>query len=438
MKITVHPDPKEATNEGFAVVYVDQGGGPRLGQLDIEFSKLAPLRNRNPRALDLLLIAATVYALDKLVARESAPDCWTREFAVSIPVSDETAWDSVRDELSLSLSFLTGDVWPLQFTKLNTALVRPPRRQQSRFVKPLRGDAVCLFSGGLDSLVGAIDRLETNKDEKLLLVGHHDGDIAGPLSDQKRLLEQLQPTYKGRTSSVLVRVGHSPKGSDVTLRSRSLIFLALGVYAASALSPDMSLLIPENGTIAVNVPLTPSRRGSCSTRTTHPYFLKTFERVLGAVGLKNPLSNPLEWKTKGEVVSQCKNLTVLKRLAQLSVSCARRGHKRSWPDRTAKECGRCMPCIYRRASLHAIGRDDEKYGADICKGQVDLSEHDKEAPNDVRACFSFLGRQPSKKEIETMLLTSGSLDVSRLPEYADLVIRAMNEIRALLRDKASP
>jgi 7-cyano-7-deazaguanine synthase in queuosine biosynthesis len=438
MKITVRIDPKQATKEGLAVIYLEDGSSSHLGQLDIEFSKLAPLQNRNPKAVDLLLIAATVYALDKLVARETAPDCWTREFAVSIPVSDEKLWNSVRDELSLSLAFLTGDLWSLQFTKLNVSIVRPRPAKRSRHITPLRGDVVCLFSGGLDSLVGAIDRLETNQDERLLLVGHHDGDIAGPLSDQERLLERLRPFYKGRTSSVLVRVGHSPAAEDMTLRSRSLIFLALGIYAASAMGPDVPLVIPENGTIAVNVPLTPSRRGSCSTRTTHPYFLKTFQHVTGIVGLKNRFSNPFEWKTKGEVVSQCKNQPLLKQVARLSVSCAKRGHKRTWLDRSAKACGRCMPCIYRRASLHVVGLQNEKYGFDICKGEVDLSEQDKEGPNDVRACFSFLKRQPSPKDIATLLLTNGSLDVSRLSDYAHLVMRAMEEIRTLLRDKASP
>jgi hypothetical protein len=57
---------------------------------------------------------------------------------------------------------------------------------------------------------------------------------------------------------------------------------------------------------------------------------------------------------------------------------------------------------------------------------MDLSEQDKEGPNDVQACFSFLKRQPSPKDIATLLLTNGSLDVSRLPQYAHLVIRAMD------------
>jgi hypothetical protein len=94
-----------------------------------------------------------------------------------------------------------------------------------------------------------------------------------------------------------------------------------------------------------------------------------------------------------------------------------------------------MPCIYRRAALHKAGWDDELYGDDICRGEVDLSDTG-EKPNDLRACLGFLKRNPSLREISALLLTNGNLDVSRLPDYANIVGRAMNEIRDLLRDKA--
>jgi hypothetical protein len=441
MKVTVIIDPKAATKEGFAVVSLHEEGGTRLCQLDLEFSKLSALTNPNPRALDFLLIAAAVYALDKLVVRETAGDAWTRGFELTLPVSDPAAWKKVQAELTDAVSFLTGDIWEFTFSRLQSPLIRPIRKRRRRrriLVPPLRADVVCLFSGGLDSLIGAIDRLETRKSEKLLLVGHHDGQIAGPLSDQKGILEQLQPFYPERTRSLFARVGHTDASKDITLRGRSLIFIALGIYAASALSPEVPLLIPENGTIAVNVPLTPSRRGSCSTRTTHPQFLTGIGRVLVGLGIKNALETPLEWKTKGEAVSECKNLKALRTLAPLSVSCAKPGHTSTWINRSANGCGRCMPCIYRRAALHTIGLDTEPYGRDICKGEVDIFEHGELGPNDLRACFSFLNRRASTKEIERMLIASGSLDVSRLTDYAKLVERAMDEIRTLLNDKATP
>jgi hypothetical protein len=159
--------------------------------------------------------------------------------------------------------------------------------------------------------------------------------------------------------------------------------------------------------------------------------------TLSRIGLPTPLVTPLENKTKGETVDQCLNRTLLDATARLSVSCAKRGHKKHFTRRNAKSCGRCMPCIYRRAGLHVAGWDDEIYGDDICVGEVDLAS-EGEKPNDLRACFSFLKRNPSADEISTMLIANGSLDVTRIPAYTSIVQRSMDEIRQLLRDKATP
>ena len=60
---------------------------------------------------------------------------------------------------------------------------------------------------------------------------------------------------------------------ETTLRSRSFLFISMAVLVADSISQEMPVFIPENGTISLNFPLTPSRRSSCSTRTTHPHFL---------------------------------------------------------------------------------------------------------------------------------------------------------------------
>ncbi len=411
-------------------------GDTDLGQLDVEYARLLPLGVPGPVALDFLLLAGTVYAADKLVSRSIVEDRWTRDFELVLPVSDPARWHGVAGVLTECLSFLTGDRWTLDFTALGSRLRWPRRRRGRRVPRPV-GDTVCLFSGGLDSLAGAIDHLEAHADERVLLVGHHDGQMAGPLSDQRALLKRLGPAYPNRVSAVLARVGHSAEAQEITLRGRSLIFVALGVLAAAAQGEGTPVLIPENGTIALNPPLTPSRRGSCSTRTAHPHYLGVLGQVLSGVGLNHALSNPLALKTKGEVVTGCLNRGLLAGLAPLTVSCAKRGHKVTWPNRNAASCGRCMPCIYRRAALHAGGLDTETYGADICRGEVDLDDPGLEAPNDLRALFSFLRADHSAHRIGSMLMANGSLDASRVAGSADLVRRTMEEVRALLRDKAT-
>src|SRR5438105_9189104 len=106
------------------------------------------------------------------------------------------------------------------------------------------------------------------------------------------------------------------------LRSRSLVFCALGVFASRSLGRHIPLLVPENGFIAINIPLTPSRIGTCSTRTTHPFFLDCFQAAVTAVGLEHPIVNPLRLKTKGEAIATCRDQDAIMRLAPQSVSCA--------------------------------------------------------------------------------------------------------------------
>jgi 7-cyano-7-deazaguanine synthase in queuosine biosynthesis len=295
--------------------------------------------------------------------------------------------------------------------------------------------AISLFSGGLDSLVGVIDWLERNPDKQLLLTGHHDKQMGGPFGDQKNLLPGLKAAYPQRLHATLVRVGNDGESPEITLRGRSLLFIALAVCVASAYKLDGPILLPENGTIALNVPLSPSRRGSCSTRTAHPYYVAKLQHVFSGVGINNPIVNPMEGKTKGEVARQCLNPALLASLFNASVSCAKRGHKREW-KRSATGCGRCMPCIYRRAALHSAGLDSESYGLDFCKGEVNFNDVSETGPADLRACMSFLRIHHGSDEIKRILLANGTLEIGKMNEYAGLVARAFDEIRQLLRDKA--
>ncbi|MDQ7839155.1 MAG: Qat anti-phage system QueC-like protein QatC [Thermodesulfobacteriota bacterium] len=370
-----------------------------------------------------------------MIPRRRASDNWTRDLEVELPVLNKNRWDQVKERLESSLSFLTGDRWRFRFSELGTTFIRPTRRRRHREGDQyFEADIVCLFSGGLDSLVGAIDWLETNETGKIILVGHHDGHVKGPLSDQKALLRILKEYYGDRIDSVLVRIGMNPSGREITFRSRSLLFIAMGLFVAQSMSGRTELLMPENGTIALNVPLTPSRRGTCSTRTAHPFFIEEISGILREIGLGSTIINPLQYKTKGESVEQCAGQRILHSTALESVSCAKRGHNRTWLERSARGCGRCLPCIYRRAALHRVGLDTEIYGRDICSGQVSIDGSDV-LGEDFRACMSFLKKNLTEDEIETLILASGNIKLTDLPGYVGLVTRSREEIRVLIRDK---
>jgi hypothetical protein len=103
-----------------------------------------------------------------------------------------------------------------------------------------------LFSGGLDSLVGAIDFLEAG--HRLALVSYYDfGQLAGIQQSQAAVLTRHYGPERVSHLGLRVQFREAP---ELTLRSRSLLYLALGLTAAAGLGPASPLIIPENGWIS--------------------------------------------------------------------------------------------------------------------------------------------------------------------------------------------
>src|SRR5262249_10254256 len=133
------------------------------------------------------------------------------------------------------------------------------------------------------------------------------------------------------------------------------------------------MYVPENGFIGINVPLTRSRVGSASTRTTHPHFMNQLGAAATAIGVPNPVLNPYRLRTKGEMLAESPNAELLRRMAPLSVSCSHPKPAR-YAGRKQAHCGSCFPCLIRRASLAHVGWDDDESAYDV------FDEHDITIP----------------------------------------------------------
>lgn len=303
-------------------------------------------------AVDVLVLAAHVHAADTRISRASeSQDGWTREIRLVVPVSDPDRWMAAGPTFVRMLNFLTGDRWllafrsrPRRFEKISPT--RPPRLIGHPF------DELSLFSGGLDSLIGAIDSLEAAKTPLLI---SHAGE--GATSDaQSTIFEALKAHYKGRSFDRLRLWMSFPDGlvrksaGENTTRGRSFLFFALGIFAGTGLEMPFTLNVPENGLIAVNVPLDPLRLGALSTRTTHPFYIARWNDALRQLGVSGRIENPYWDKTKGEMVSGCTNAKVLSELVPESLSCAA-PTKGRWQGLGTQHCGYCLPCLIRRAAL---------------------------------------------------------------------------------------
>ena len=125
----------------------------------------------------------------------------TREIRLVVPVSDPVRWGTATATLKKSLDFLTGDQWTIGFRARPARFATIAEEAPPSLICP-PFDSLSLFSGGLDSLIGAIDLLEDGATP--LLVSHF-GE--GATSDaQGKLLTGLKKHYD-RSSFERLRVG---------------------------------------------------------------------------------------------------------------------------------------------------------------------------------------------------------------------------------------
>ena len=325
---------------------LDHGIGHALSNL----AKLAVYPSE--MGVDLLVLAAHVHAADTRVSRDrESQDGWTRELRLVVPVSDPDRWTAAGPIFVRMLNFLTGDRWSLGFRARprRFALVAPT--PPGKLIGPPFND-LALFSGGLDSLIGAIDALEAGR---MPLLISHAGE--GATSDaQTTIFDALKAQYPANPFQRLRLWMAFPDGfvrgsaGEKTTRGRSFLFFALGVFAGSGLDGPFTLKVPENGLIAVNVPLDPLRLGALSTRTTHPFYIARWNDALTALSIEGRIENPYWDKTKGEMVAACANDALLRRLTPSSLSCAA-PTKGRWQGLSTQHCGYCLPCLIRRAAL---------------------------------------------------------------------------------------
>jgi 7-cyano-7-deazaguanine synthase in queuosine biosynthesis len=409
-----------------AVVHLGESSGPGLA-IHHNLGQFWPLAEEGRETVQAFLLCALgVWCADKLVPRGLQPDAWTRELLVAIPTTP--AWAGVSPELAPLLNFLTGDTWTIQPRQTPIDV-----RFAGTWPHPWQPTAVALFSGGLDSLTGAIDLLEEG--HRLVLVSHYDyGQLA---ATQQSLAAALKGHYgPDRLHHLAVRVQF--EGPELSLRSRSLLYVALGLAAAAAFPGQPPLFIPENGWISLNPPLTLNRLGAYSTRTTHPYFLKGLVALLGQVGITRELANPYQFLTKGEMLARCRNLSLLGKLAPLSISCSRPVAGR-WQKVPSGACGYCYPCLVRRAALHRLEWDrGQDYRVDVLTG-AEILRHRVKGRNLRALCLALKTWEENPQAMLARLWFSGvPEEISRQVAAAQRLLQAgFEEMAQWLRDQGS-
>ncbi len=374
---------------------------------------------------DFVRIALAVYAADHTVKRSFKGSNWnSRDLTVSVPVTNPALWATATPHLIEAVNFLTGDRWNFEFTFLTglTATMSLIVDASSRVV---------LVSGGADSGTATLFSGSTLTGRQThTLVSHASSGSAR--TPQKLVHDHLETVFPGKQAAhhrlFLSRAKKRMDGtffpSEPSSRSRSVLFLALGLSVAS--QSGAPLWIPENGFASINPPLGPERIGALSTRTTQPWFLWKIGEVLRSVGAHGLIENPFQMMTKGEMFTQAAT-TIGKAEASdyLSAtnSCSHTDqYYQGAPSGT--HCGVCFGCIVRRASFKAAGIVDKtRYLSDEAAFAGYVASHSV-----VEAARDFAARGISNATIMMMPLPP----TLTARQAMDLCLRGQAEIGAFL------
>ncbi|MGH6924649.1 MAG: hypothetical protein ACRED5_13005 [Propylenella sp.] len=326
--------------------------------------------------VDLLEVAAYVYCADQRVRRggpaaRNLGQEWRRSLRFVVPVREPDRWSSpaVRDALERLLGFMSDENPRFEFIG-----ARDPPSPDAYLdlsggeIGPNAADEVILFSGGLDSLAGAVDRL-SHGSSRLLLVSHQSSTKIA--HRQRDLAEALACRFPNRVLHVPVQTNLvGVEAVETTQRSRSFLFGALAAAVAQIAGTGRIGLF-ENGIVSLNLPIASQVVGAAATRTTHPRVVRDLAEFLSIL-LNNEVDveNPYLWKTKSEVMRVLRDSGHAD-LVRDTVSCSRV----YWMTRMRTHCGRCSQCLDRRfAALAAsLGEDDpaEMYEVDLLTGARD-------------------------------------------------------------------
>lgn len=311
------------------------------------------------RVLDLLEIAAYVFAADRWAYRgpKDAVEfhSWPRVMRFVIRVREADFWNrpEIKVKLAAALVFMTGDrEYTFEFLPGHST---PPTSlfDREEFKIELRGPtSVVLFSGGLDSLAGVLDRLRSTT-EDICLISHQSGQPSTKRT-QRRLVEALKLAYPGRIFHYAFECGLTHvRAAEETQRTRSFLFGSIAFALAHRLS-QTQFFVYENGITSLNLLRRQDLINARASRTTHPKTLALMSLFLSEVhGGTVKVLNPFWQHTKTDVF-QLLDEVGGRNFIGSAVSCSKTFQRLE----SATHCGCCFQCIDRRLAAYAAGLQD--------------------------------------------------------------------------------
>ena len=333
------------------------------------------------RIKDLLEIAGYVYAADRLTKRGTPKDLeyhsWSREFHFIVKVRDIEFWSNhnLKKQLNEALCFLSGDTnFIFSFESGGKDIGQLSLFDSDEIKLNKKGNSsIALFSGGLDSLAGIIETLETTN-RNLILISHRSNN-PGITQLQKGVFNLLQNDYKSRIQYYPFYCNlRGERAVEETQRTRIFLYTSIA-YALSDLASEDEILVFENGMTSLNFYKRQDLINARASRTTHPKALKLFEDLYSSVGeSRKYIKHPFLFNTKTDIILKIKQFNKTNYLNS-TISCTKTFNAFK-NNSQATHCGGCSQCIDRRFAAFASNCENEDaiYDVDLSIDEIKNQE----------------------------------------------------------------
>lgn len=333
------------------------------------------------RIKDLLEIAGYVYAADRLTKRGTPTGVeyhsWSRSFHFIVKVRDFDFWNNqnIKNQLNTALCFLSGDMnFEFSFVKggkdvgqlcvFDNEEIELDKKENS---------SVALFSGGLDSLAGVLEVLETTN-KNLILISHRSNN-PGITQLQDGVFNLLHNDFKNRIQYYPFYCNlKGERAVEETQRTRIFLYTTIA-YALSSLASEDEILVYENGMTSINFYKRQDLINARASRTTHPKALKLLEDFYSSVGeSRKYIRHPFLFNTKTDIFLKIKKFNKTNYLNS-TISCTKTFQ--SFENNSqATHCGGCSQCIDRRFAAFASNceAEDAVYDIDLSKDEINNKE----------------------------------------------------------------
>lgn len=348
-----------------------------------------------PRLLDLLELAAYVFCADRSLYRGEKDtveyQSWSRDIHVYMKVREPSFWNQsvIKTKIRDALCFMTGDRdWNFDFQGGHSTPPTDLFDRKEFLIEQAKDIDVILFSGGLDSLAGALSQLESSED-RVCLVSHRSGNPGTKLT-QDRLFQGLADRFHGRVFHYPFECSLSKvRADDESQRTRSFLYSAIAFVLAHIVDHDR-FFIYENGITSINLIRRQDAINARTSRTTHPKTLSLLQGFISEVAeTAVKIENPFFMKTKTDIFKLAGESRAHD-LISSSVSCSKTYNSTG----QATHCGGCLQCVDRRFAAYGSECDDIDeagiYSSDFIRERIGDGEVKTTVVDYVRQAHDFL------------------------------------------------